>query len=101
MADADSHITTDHDTIRKWAEERDGEPASVKETHRKGDAGILRIMFSGDARDSLDPVSWDEFFRTFEDRGLAFLYQRDTKSEGGPSRFHKFVDRSQHKDELE
>lgn len=97
--DTDSHITTDHDTIRKWAESRDGKPAAVAETHTGKDAGILRIMFSDEAEnDGLEEVGWDEFFKTFEDRGLAFLYQDETKSDHGTSRFHKFVDRSQHKE---
>lgn len=99
MTDHQSHVTTDHDTIRTWAESRDGKPAAVAETHRKGDAGILRILFSDEAEeDGLEAVPWDEFFKTFDDRGLAFLYQEETKGGGSPSRFHKFVDRSQHKE---
>ncbi|WP_404378949.1 hypothetical protein [Caenispirillum salinarum] len=96
--DTDAHVTTDHDTIRKWAESRDGKPAAVSETHSKGDPGILRILFSDEAEDDgLEPISWDAFFEKFEEKNLAFLYQDETKSEHGTSRFHKFVDRDQHK----
>ena len=83
-----AETTTDHDRIRKWAEERDGHPARVQGT---GDGGILRIDFN-EPEESLEEISWDEFFDIFEDRKLAFLYQ-DRTDEGGPSRFNKFVDR--------
>ena len=36
---AGSKITTDHDEIRKWAEERGGRPATVRSTHDKGHGG--------------------------------------------------------------
>jgi hypothetical protein len=86
-----SRTTTDHDVIRKWAEERGGVPASVEGTGSDDDAGLLRIEFR-DADNDLDEVDWDRFFKTFDDRGLAFLYQ-ETTSDGGTSRFNKFVSR--------
>ncbi|GAA0569158.1 hypothetical protein [Caenispirillum bisanense] len=97
--DHGSHVTTDHDTIRKWAESRGGKPAAVAETHHGKDAGILRILFSEEAeKGGLEEVEWEAFFKTFEDRGLAFLYQETTKSSDEPSRFHKFVDRSKNEE---
>ncbi len=33
---AGAQITTDHDEIRKWAEERGGRPAAVRSTHGQG-----------------------------------------------------------------
>jgi hypothetical protein len=64
----------------------------VKGTGGDDDQGILRIDFpSYGAEDSLEPISWDEFFKKFEENGLAFLYQ-ETK-DGGQSRFFKFVRR--------
>lgn len=85
--------TTDHATIRKWAESRDGRPARVKGTESRDGAGILRIDFS-EPEESLEEISWDEFFETFEDRQLAFLYQ-DKTAEGKTSRFFKFVRRDE------
>ncbi|WP_181706051.1 hypothetical protein [Chthonobacter rhizosphaerae] len=88
---SEAKTTTDHDTIRKWTEERGGRPASVKATHEKDDAGILRIDFPGRGDDSkLDEISWDEFFEKFDESGLQFLYQEKTK-DGSTSRFFKFV----------
>lgn len=89
---SDSETTTDHKVIRKWIEERDGRPATVRATEERGHAGILRIDF-GPKEDRLDEIEWDEFFRKFDEADLAFLYQDRTK-DGGLSRFHKFVRRS-------
>jgi hypothetical protein len=90
--ESEAHTTTDHGVIRDWAEERGGRPATVKATEEDGQAGILRIDF-GPKDEGLDRISWDEFFRKFDESELAFLYQDET-SEGKPSRFHKFVRRS-------
>ena len=60
--------TTDHDSIRKWAKERGGHPARVRETaSKKGAGGILRIDF-GKPEDALERISWDGFFKTFDKR---------------------------------
>lgn len=89
----EAQTTTDHETIRRWAEDRGGHPAAVAETHSKGDAGILRIDFEdGEEDEGLEQISWEEFFKKFESSKLAFLYQDETKS-GGTSRFFKFVRR--------
>jgi hypothetical protein len=89
---SDSETTTNHDTIRKWADARGGRPATVKATEEDGHAGILRIDF-GPKEAALDPIDWDEFFRKFDESELAFLYQDRTK-DGKISRFHKFVRRA-------
>jgi len=87
-----AQTTTDHDEIRRWVEERGGRPSRVASTESDKDGGgILRIDF-GEPEDSLEEISWDDFFETFEDRKLAFLYQ-DKASSGGKSRFFKFVRR--------
>jgi hypothetical protein len=91
---AESKTTTDHDEIRRWVEERGGRPAAVKETGGKDDPGILRIDFPGRGDDeSLEEISWEQFFDAFEENDLAFLYQEET-SGGETSRFNKFVSRS-------
>ena len=85
-----SETTTDPDVIRKWAESRNGRPAVVKGTEGGDGEGILRIEFRHG--DKLEDIEWDEFFETFEDRKLAFLYQEKT-ADGKQSRFFKFVKR--------
>ena len=81
--------TTDHDTIRRWVEERKGHPARVEGTGGRGDPGMLRIDFPGySGEGKLEPITWDEFFRKFDEERLAFLYE-DEKD----SRFNKLVNR--------
>lgn len=93
MASHESKTTTDHDEIRRWVEERDGKPASVRSTSEGDDPGILRIDFPGGAgEDSLEHISWDEWFEAFEENNLAFLYQEEKKS-GEGSTFFKLVSR--------
>jgi hypothetical protein len=83
--------TTDHDEIRRWVEEHDGRPATVASTGDADDPGVLRIDFPGGS-DSLEPISWDDFFEKFDDSGLAFVYQ-EHKADGSDSTFNKFVRR--------
>jgi len=90
---SEAKTTQDHDTIRRWAEARGGRPSSVTQTRGEGDPGILRLDF--DPRDeSLDPLSWDEFFQKFDSAHLSFLYQDET-GDGKKSRFHKFIEERQ------
>jgi hypothetical protein len=73
--------TTDHETIRRWAEGKGGKPAAVGRTHESGDGGIIRIMFPENPQsehEALVEISWDEFFRQFEDSKLALLYEEDS-----------------------
>jgi hypothetical protein len=86
-AESEAKVTTDHEEIRKWVEERGGLPARVKGT------GVLRIDYPGfSGEDTLEPITWDEFFKAFEENNLAFLYQEETK-DGSESRFSKLIDR--------
>lgn len=93
MSTNESKTTTNHEKIKKWAEARDGKPAIVKGTENNEDgSGLLRINFPGYAEDNLENISWEEFFKTFDERNLSFLYQEETK-DGGKSRFFKFVNK--------
>lgn len=85
-----SHTTTDHETIRKWTQARKGRPAVVKGTEGRDGEGVLRIEFQHAGK--LEDTDWETFFKTFDDRKLAFLYQ-DKTADGSESRFFKFVKR--------
>src|SRR5690606_17747529 len=88
---SDSKTTTSHEEIRKWVEERGGKPATVRGTGDDGEAGILRIDFPGySGGDSLEEITWEEFFQKFDESNLQFLYQ-DKTADGKQSRFSKFV----------
>ena len=88
---SEAKTTTDHKEIRKWIEARKGHPTVVEGTAGKDGEGILRVDFR-DPDPKLEEIGWDEFFKTFEDRKLAFLHQDKTK-DGHESRFNKFVSR--------
>jgi hypothetical protein len=92
---AEAQVTTDHDQIRKWAQSRGGEPAAVKATHRGKDPGIIRLIFPNAPNpndDSLEDISWDDFFKKFDEAGLALLYQ-DQLASGEKSLFYKLIGR--------
>ena len=90
---AEAKVTTDHEEIRNWVEERGGNPARVKTTDKGGSGGLLRIDYPGfSGEDTLEEITWDEFFAAFDDNNLAFLYQDETK-DGKESRFSKLIDR--------
>ncbi len=84
-----SETTTDHDTIRKWAEGKGGKPAAVDRTHSEEDVGLIRIMFPDSPNshhDNLVEITWEEFFQEFEDRQLALVFD-------GKSLFNKLIGR--------
>ena len=89
---SDAQKTTDHNTIKQWVEARNGYPATVKSTEKNGEPGLLRIEFDDASNESLEKISWSEFFNKFEESNLAFLYQEELK-DGEESRFCKLVSR--------
>jgi hypothetical protein len=85
--------TTNHDEIRSWVEKRGGHPAVVAATEdsRGNGGGLLRIDYDepgGNDDNRLHRITWNEFFRIFDENGIAFLYDP-----GGDSRFSKFVEK--------
>jgi hypothetical protein len=88
-----SLTTTDHDTIRRWAEERGGKPSEVISTAREGEVGIIRIDFPGfGGEGKLREIPWDDWFRKFDETSLAFVYEEQT-ADGQRSSFNKLVGR--------
>jgi hypothetical protein len=88
--------TTDHQEIKKWVDERRGTPSKAEGTGGTDDIGLLRINFPepyGDDDPKLKPISWDEFFKEFDSRNLALVYEEMTK-DGKPSMFYKFIKRN-------
>jgi hypothetical protein len=89
----EAKVTTDHEEIKQWVEERGGSPARVKGTNKGDSGGLLRIDYPGfSGEDTLEPITWNEFFEAFEENKLAFLYQEETKG-GKESRFSKLINR--------
>ena len=93
MSEASSKTTTDPKVIQKWAEERGGKPSRVISTADDEGGGLLRIDFPGySGAGSLEEISWEDWFKTFEDRNLEFLYQDHTAG-GKESRFFKLINK--------
>jgi len=44
---ASARVLTDHDKIRRWAEERGAKPAGVRDTGGRDDVGMIRLDFPG------------------------------------------------------
>jgi len=76
--------TRDHDVIRRWAAQRQAQPATGEATAsgpatadiQDGGAGI-RFNFPGFGR--LRPITWDEWFDNFERHQLTFVYEAQSQ----------------------
>ncbi|MEU9824780.1 SAP domain-containing protein [Micromonospora chersina] len=84
-----SLVTTDHEVIRRWAQARKGVPTTVDGTEHDGHAGVLRFDFPSNGREQrLREISWEEWFRAFDERRLNFIYQEE-RSDGKQSNFFR------------
>ncbi|MEU4779497.1 hypothetical protein [Micromonospora sp. NPDC023633] len=84
-----SLVTTNHDVIRRWAGERGARPATIAGTEREGRAGVLTFNMPGYRESSrVREISWDEWFRTFDERKLNLIYQEQLR-DGRPSNFFR------------
>lgn len=87
------YLTTDHDRIREWVEERDGWPATVAETASEDDPGLIRLDFPGYSGDGpLERISWDDWLEKFDENDLVLLHQ-ETLKDGTQSNFNKLIKR--------
>lgn len=82
--DEDFKTTTSHTVIRGWVESHGGKPALIVDPNQLDRKVGLRIDFPGRGDEALlsrahhnQDVSWDEFFKHFEDQTLAFEYLED------------------------
>jgi hypothetical protein len=90
---ASSRALTDHNEVRRWAEERGAHPACVRGTGDNNDVGMIRLDFPGySGEGKLEEIFWDEWFDKFDESGLALLVQDETAG-GQRSNFNKLVSR--------
>lgn len=82
-------VTTNHEVIRRWAEERGGVPSTVPGTEYGDHLGVLRFQFPGFGSEDLTEVTWEEFFATVDQRNLNFIFQ-EHMSDGTQSNFFRF-----------
>ena len=78
--------TRSPEVIRRWAEERGARPAAIRGPD--GRPRTLRLLFPGgdSGRGRLEPIDWDEWLRTFQERNLVFLFQEERR-DGRQSNF--------------
>ena len=89
----DTITTTDHRKIRNWTEKRGGQPASVKNNNLRSEEDILKIHFPFTGADeTVEKITWEEFFEKFEEQALSFTYQETTK-DGNPSLYCRLQER--------
>jgi hypothetical protein len=81
-------VTRNHDVIRRWAEERNATPATVPGTEHDDHPGVLRFDFPGYGGEDLQHISWDDWFRAFDERNLRFIFQ-EHKKDGAQSNFFR------------
>ena len=80
--------THSHEVIQRWAEERNAQPSTVPGTNRGDREGVLRFNFPGYGGDRLEAISWEQFFKTFDERNLIFLFQEHMKAGNQSNFFH-------------
>ena len=68
-----SRTLTDHESIKRWAEEHGATPACVIGAGGGSDAGI-RFDFEGyTGEETLARISWADWFRKFDESNLALV----------------------------
>lgn len=80
--------TRSHEVIQHWADERQAQPATVPGTEHGGRPGVLRFNFPGYGGQSLQAISWDDWFKTFDERDLVFLFQEHQRAGNQSNFFH-------------
>ncbi len=93
--------TTDHKEIKKWAIENSARPAIIDHPQARGDMVGIRLDFPGKKDEELlseanqtRDISWDEFFRIFEEEKLLFFYTNE-KPSNDPRDWYRFEKRDQ------
>ncbi|MGR6322358.1 hypothetical protein [Micromonospora soli] len=84
-----SLVTANHEVIQRWARARGARPATIAGTEREGRAGVLTFNIPGYRESSrIREISWDDWFRTFDLRGLNLIYQEQMR-DGRQSNFFR------------
>lgn len=79
-------VTSDHEVIRSWAAGREAQPATVPGTEHEGRPGVLVFDFPGYGGENLRHLDWEEWFRSFDERDLRFIFQEHLR-DGRESNF--------------
>lgn len=84
--DADRGATTDHDVIRRWADDRHATPVIIEGPSGDDRVGELTLDFDfGNALEDLRQLTWDEWLAAFDERGLRFRFSDAPRADGSVS----------------
>lgn len=81
-----SLATRAHAVIKHWAEARHASPATVAGTEHGERPGVLRFDFPDYGGQSLQEIDWEDWFASFDERELVFIFQ-EHKADGSQSNF--------------
>jgi len=85
--------TTEHSTIKKWAESRGGKPSVVLKNGIQTENIRLSIPGTESDKEDLQEISWTEWFNLFEENQLELIYQIED-DKGNPNNFYQLVKRN-------
>jgi hypothetical protein len=73
-------LTTDRETIRKWAEEHELVPVRTTETETtvEDSSNPYWLRTDTERTEMMETLSWDEFFQQIEDNGLVILFHGES-----------------------
>jgi len=83
------YITIDPEVIKRWAERRNGRPATLAGEDRRWP---LLFDFGSPSPDRQE-IGWERFVAEFERANFAFVY-RDTAPDGTLDDFYEFINRA-------
>ena len=88
--------TRDHAIIRRWAAERQAEPATGEATKsgpptRTVNDGGAGIRFNFPGAGFFRPITWEEWFEHFDRHRLMFVYEQKADDESVPSARYRMV----------
>jgi len=78
--------TRERAVIEAWAKERNAAPATIPGGSAGDGPRVLRFDFPGGSE--LEEIDWDDWFATFEERNLVFIFQQH-RSDGSQSNFFR------------
>lgn len=94
-------LTRNHEEIKEWAQKHKGRPEIIDSTNGDLDEVGLRLDFPGEADEAqmadsapVEGISWHEFFKKFEELGLAFEYETQESEDQDPTLLFRFVKRN-------
>lgn len=71
-------LTSDRETIRQWAEEHDAVPVRTTESDTTvEDANSYRLRSEAEHTETMETLSWDEFFQEIEENDLIIVFDEE------------------------